>query len=320
MAIKKQAVNPEDDLGFGTQAISQRIINSNGSINVKRVGTPFLNSANTYNTLITMKWGRFWLMVLSWYIVVNVIFACIYMVIGINNLNGYEGTDALHHFLSAFFFSAQTVSTVGYGHISPSGVATNFVAAFESMIGLLVFAMATGLLYGRFSRPSAKIAFSNRLLIAPYQVNNGRGLMFRMANKRPNLLLDVSVEIIFSYNEMVDGKSVRRFYTLELERSHVSMLTLSWTVVHPLDEKSPLYNVTPEDLKNSNATFAVLVQAFDETFSQTVHSRTSYEHDEIVWGARFKPTFYNDETGKVNLHMGKISDYMPAELPEAALN
>ncbi len=315
MSIRKHAVNPEDDLGFGTQAISQRVINSDGSVNVKRVGTPFFNTANAYNTLITMRWSRFWLMVLGWYIGVNVIFAFIYLSIGIQHLNGYEGNDTLHYFLSAFFFSAQTISTVGYGHISPSGVTANFIAAFESMIGLLSFAMATGLLYGRFSRPSAKIAFSNRLLISPYQLNSGTGLMFRMANKRPNLLLEVTVEIIFSYNEIVDGEPVRRFYTLELERKHVSILTLSWTVVHPLDEKSPLHNVKPDDLKNGNATFAILVQAFDETFSQTVHARTSYDHNEIIWGARFTPTFYNDETGKVNLHMGKISDYTTAELP-----
>ena len=316
MAIRKHAVNPEDDLGFGTQAVSQRVINRDGSVNVKLQGLPFFSTTNTYHKLITMKWRHFLVMVLTWYIMVNVIFAGIYLAVGIENLNGYEGKDTLHHFLSAFFFSAQTLSTVGYGHISPSGVTTNFIAAFESMIGLLAFAMATGLLYGRFSRPSAKIAFSNRILISPYHLNKGKGLMFRMANKRPNLLLEVTVEIIFSYNELVNDKPIRRFYTLPLERSHVSLLTLSWTVVHPLDEKSPLHNVTPEDLKNSNATFAVLVQAFDETFSQTVHSRTSYQHDEIIWGARFTPTFYNDNTGKVHLHLGRISEYAAADLPE----
>ncbi|QQL50960.1 ion channel [Mucilaginibacter ginkgonis] len=318
MAIRKHAVNPEDDLGFGTQAISQRVVNKNGTINVKREGIPFFNTTNTYHKLISMRWPLFWLMVLSGYLITNLIFASIYVSIGIRNLNGAEGKDFLHHFLSAFFFSAQTLSTVGYGHISPSGVATNFIAAFESMMGLLAFALATGLLYGRFSRPTARIAFSDQLLVAPYQLTNGKGLMFRLANKRPNLLLEVTVEMIFSYNEMVDGKPMRRFYTLPLERSHVSLLTLSWTVVHPLDENSPLHNVTREDLKNGNATFAVLVQAFDETFSQTVHARTSYMYDEMVWGARFTPTFYNDNEGKVHLHLGKISDYTEAELP--ALN
>jgi inward rectifier potassium channel len=316
MSIRKHAVNPEDDLGFGTQAVSQRVINKDGTINVKRLGIPFFSTTNTYHRLISMGWPHFIGWVLLWYLCINTLFAGIYNLVGIQYLHGTEGIDGLHNFLSAFFFSAQTLSTVGYGHISPSGITTNFIAAFESLIGLLSFAVATGLLYGRFSRPSARIAFSDRILISPYLLcNSGKGLMFRMANKRPNMLLEVDVEVIFSYNEIVDGKPIRRFYTLPLERKHVSILTLSWTVVHPLNEDSPLYMATPEDLKSSNASIAILVQAFDDTFSQTVHSRTSYQHEEIVWGARFTPTFYNDEAGRVHLHLGQISNYAPAELP-----
>lgn len=315
MAIRKHAVNPEDDLGFGTQAVSQRVINSDGSINVKRIGLPFFNTTNTYHRLITMRWPYFWLLIFGCYIAANIVFAIVYVAIGAQHLRGNDGSDGVGNFLTAFFFSAQTLSTVGYGHISPSGIATNFVAAFESMIGLISFALATGLLYGRFSRPSARIAFSDRMLVAPYHLNAERGLMFRMANKRPNMLIDLKVEIIFSYNEIINGKPTRQFYSLPLERTNVSILTLSWTVVHPLDEKSPLYHATAEDLKASNANFAVLVQAFDDTFSQTVHSRTSYTHNEIVWGARFSPTFYPDKKGKVNLHLGKISKYETAELP-----
>ncbi|MCJ8211097.1 ion channel [Mucilaginibacter sp. RS28] len=315
MAIKKHAVNPEDDLGFGTQAISQRVINRDGSINVKRIGMPLLSTTNAYNRLITMKWPKFWFIVLGGYSLANLFFASVYYAIGVEHLNGTEGKDSFHRFLDALFFSAQTLSTVGYGHISPSGIPTNSVAALESMTGLISFAVATGLLYGRFSRPSARIAYSSNILVAPYQLNNGRGLMFRMANERRNTLVDVKVELIFSYNEQTpDGKPARRFYSLPLERSNVSILTLSWTVVHPLDEKSPLFNATLEDLKNSRANFSVLVQAFDDTFSQTVHSRTSYDFDQVVWGARFTPAFFPDETGRVNLHLGKISDHTPVEL------
>jgi inward rectifier potassium channel len=315
MAIKQQAVNPEDDLGFGTQAVRQRIINRDGSINVKRLGIPFFSTTNTYHRLITMGWPIFWLNVVTAYIIVNVFFASIYLSIGITNLHGTEDNNVTNPFLNAFFFSAQTLSTVGYGHISPAGNVANWVAAFESMIGLLAFALATGLLYGRFSRPSAKFVFSDKILIAPYALTGGRGLMFRLANMRLNILLDVAIEVTFSFNEVVDGKTVRRFYTLPLERSRVSLMTLSWTVVHPLTEDSPLYNITEEDMKSSNATFNVLVQAFDDTFSQTVHSRTSYEHNEVVFGAKFTPAFTNDKDGQVQLHLGKISDYVEAELP-----
>src|SRR6202012_5430419 len=188
-------------------------------------------------------------------IIINVLFAFIYLAIGIRYLNGAQGTDTFQHFLDAFFFSAQTISTVGYGRINPSGIATNSIAALESMMGLLAFALATGLLYGRFSRPSAKITYSKNLLVSPY-LENGRGLMFRLANLRRNTLIDLEIEIIFSFNEDVNGKITRRFYQLELERKKVSILTLNWTVVHPLDEKSPLKDVTPEDLRRTEASFS----------------------------------------------------------------
>jgi inward rectifier potassium channel len=314
MAIEKKTINPEDDLGFGNQAVSQRVLNRDGSINVIRKGLPFFNTIDNYNSLITMPWPKFWLLVIGVYLTTNIIFACIYLLIGIQYLNGADGVSTLHHFFDAFFFSAQTISTVGYGHISPKGIVTNFVAAFESMLGLLAFAIATGLLYGRFSRPSAKIKYSDTMLVAPYRVT-GKGLMFRLANKRRNILADVSVEVIFSYNEEANGKTVRKFFPLELERRQASILTLSWTVVHPLDENSPIKNITPEELKATNASFAVLLRAYDDTFAQTVHSRTSYQYDEILWSARFTPAFYTDETGKVTLDINRISDCIPAELP-----
>jgi inward rectifier potassium channel len=275
--LHKSKFNPEDDLGFGTQAVirSQRLVNRDGSINVKRKGLSIFNTSNNYHTLITMSWGKFWLLVLSGYLTANIIFAFIYVSLGPGTLNGAVGNTFFYRFMDAFFFSAQTISTVGYGHISPHGMAANSVAAFESMMGLLAFALATGLLYGRFSRPSAKIKYSEHLLVAPYR-DNGKGLMFRLTNLRRNTLIDLQMEVIFSYNEDVDGKKIRRFLSLELERKRVSILTLSWTVVHPLDNDSPLKDITPEEIASSEASFAVLLKAFDDTFSQTVHSRTSY--------------------------------------------
>jgi inward rectifier potassium channel len=310
MPIHKRKFNPEDDLGFGTQPVikNQTLIKHDGSVNVKRRGLPFLNTADNYDKLITMGWGKFWLLVLSCYLIINTVFAFIYLAIGVQNLNGAEGTNTYQHFWDAFFFSAQTISTVGYGHISPRGMATNSVAALESMMGLLAFALATGLLYGRFSRPTAKIIYSENLLISPYR-EDCRGLMFRLANLRRNTLIDLQIEIIFSYNEDVNGKLVRRFFPLELERKRVSILTLSWTVVHPLDENSPLKDITAEDLKKTQASFAVLLKAFDDTFSQTVHSRTSYQAEHVIWDAKFKPTFDRDEDGKIALDLSRINEF-----------
>ncbi|MDB5031089.1 ion channel, partial [Mucilaginibacter sp.] len=306
----KRKFNPEDDLGFGTQAVtkSQRLINQDGSINVKRKGLSLFDTSNNYHTLITMGWGKFWLLVLTGYLIANIVFAFIYVSLGPGNLYGAIGNTYFYRFMDGFFFSAQTISTVGYGHISPHGMATNSVAALESMMGLLAFALATGLLYGRFSRPSAKIKYSEHLLVAPYR-DNGKGIMFRLANLRRNTLIDLQIEVIFSYNEDVDGKKIRRFISLELERKRVSILTLNWTVVHPLDNDSPLKDMTAEDMVTTEAGFAVLLKAFDDTFSQTVHSRTSYQYDEMIWGAKFKPAFDRDEEGRIVLNLNKIDDY-----------
>lgn len=311
MAIyHRKKFNPEDDLGFGTQPVmqSQPLLNRDGSINVKRKRLSYFNTADNYHNLITMPWPKFWLIVLSSYMLINILFAFIYVAVGIQYLDGADGKNTVEHFFNAFFFSAQTISTVGYGHISPKGMLANSVAALESMLGLLAFAIATGLLYGRFSRPTAKITYSNNILVAPYR-NDGKGLMFRLANLRRNILIGLSIEVIFSYNEIVDGKPVRRFFPLELERKEVSILTLSWTVVHPLDENSPLKDMTPDELKQSEASFSILLKAFDDTFSQTVHSRAAYQHNDMVWNARFKPTFDRDKDGRIVLDLSKVHDY-----------
>ena len=309
--MQKRKINPEDDLGFGSQPVlkNQFLLNKDGSPNVKRIGLPFFNTANNYHNLITMSWTKFWLMVISGYIVINLIFALIYMSFGPGGLDGSSGsTSSMRHFWDAFFFSAQTISTVGYGRISPKGMGANSIAALESMMGLLAFALATGLLYGRFSRPSAQIVYSKNILVAPYR-ENSRGLMFRLANIRRNILVDLEIEIIFSYNEMVNGKPQRRFFPLELERKAVSILTINWTVVHPIDADSPLAEMSHQELIDSEAAFAILLRAFDDTFSQTVHSRTAYQAKEIIWGGKFKPIFDRDENGRIVLDLSRINEH-----------
>lgn len=300
------------DLGFGTKAVenNRRLLNVDGSFNVKRKGLSFFRSWDIYHTLITMSWTRFVLMVFVSYLVVNFIFAMLYMAVGLEHLAGVLGESVFARFLDSFFFSAQTLTTVGYGRISPVGASASTVAALESMIGLLGFALATGLLYGRFSRPQAKILYSEIGIIAPYR--GGRGFMFRIANLRSTQIIELEAGITLSMLKP-DRKS-RTFDNIKLERHRVNFLSLNWTIVHPIDEDSPLYGMSEEEFNRSDAEFIVLIKGFDDTFSQTVYSRSSYKFHEIKWSVKFS-SMVDGEEGMSVLHLDKISDVEPAELP-----
>jgi inward rectifier potassium channel len=307
MAFIKRKNQHEDDLGFGNRPMGkdQRMMNADGTSNVKRTGLPIFSSDDTYNWLISMSWRKFMFIILVAYLIINILFAFIYISIGIENLNGAPGITARDHFFDAFFFSAQTISTVGYGHISPTGFITSCVAAFESMLGLLAFALATGLLYGRFSRPNAKILYSKQMVVAPYK--GITGLMFRLANGRNNQLIEIEVQMVFTINEVIEGKKTRRFFPLALERSKIGLLSLSWTVVHPIDENSPLFGMTNEEMIDGETEVLILIQAFDDTFSQTVHSRASYLDDHIIYNSRFASILSQDENGVTILDLAKLS-------------
>jgi inward rectifier potassium channel len=316
--IRKRKNSSEEeprDLGFGNTVTGRvtRLLNRDGTFNVRRLGLPFLETLNLYHWLINMSWFRFNLIVIFSYAFINTFFAGIYYLIGVEHLAGIHGSGEAEKFWDAFFFSAQTLTTVGYGRISPVGYFTSFVAAIESMAGLLGFALATGLLYGRFSRPVARIMMSRHMLVAPY--HGISSLQFRVANAHNNQLIDVDVQVVLSKVEMTSGSPMRKFYVLDLERKTINFLSLSWTIVHPINENSPFYGLSRRDLEDSDAEFMILIKAFDDTFSQTVHARSSYKHQEIIWGARFVPMFTSGKKGKTDLHLNLLDQYAPAELP-----
>jgi inward rectifier potassium channel len=236
------------------------------------------------------------------YILLNAVFATAYFFCGAEALNG-GGTEL--GILRTFFFSIQTFATIGYGHISPFGLVTNSIVTFESLFGLLWLALATGLVFARFSRPTAKITFSNVAVIAPY-----RGITafeFRIANERKNQIIELEAKVLFSHFAEAGGTRTRRFDLLALERSKVSFFPLNWTVVHPIDETSPLYGRSENELRESEAEFLILLTGIDETFSQTVHARSSYRWDEIVWNAKFE-AIYNQPTknGRLTIDMRRL--------------
>lgn len=283
---KKYTKKEYNDLGLGVKETSgvYRTLNKDGTFNVRKTNIPFLERINFFHSLVSMPWPRFLGIILLGYFVINIIFATIYMSIGIEHLTGMkEVGGTFEQFTEAFFFSAQTITTLGYGRVAPLGLLANIVAATESMLGLLAFALATGMLYGRFSKPKATVKFSEHAVMAPYQDMNG--FMFRVVNIQENQLLEVEVTVSISLRR--EHSELRDFFGLELERSKVVFLPSVWTVVHPINETSPLHTFTAVDLEERDAEFIVTMKAFDESFSQTVYSRTSYKPAEIQWGQKF---------------------------------
>ncbi len=289
----------------------RRIINENGNFNVYRKGVNW-RDRNPYLYMISTSWPRFLLDVFVGYLVMNFIFAGIYWVVGVEHLHGVETPTAFGRFLNAFFFSAHTLTTVGYGNIYPEGVAANTVAALEALLGLMSFALATGLLFGRFSRPAARLAFSKRMIVAPYK--DGLSLQFRVANRRSNNLMELEANLLVTTVEWVNGQQQRRYDRLTLERETILFLPLTWTIVHPLDESSPLYGKTAADLEAMQAEFLVLVKGFDDMFYQILHTRYSYLYDELVWGAKFEPSFRTDSDGNLALEIERLGSYQRVSL------
>jgi inward rectifier potassium channel len=296
------------DPGFTNQVsgVLRRAINSDGSFNVRRRQTRW-RDFHPYLYLVTIPWAAFFGLVFAAYFFVNVGFAILYLFLGPSALQGSQAQTGWEHFLDDFFFSAHTLTTVGYGSLAPHGTAANLLAALEALIGLLGFAVATGLLFGRVSKPSARIGFSEKLLFAPY--HDGTSLQFRIVNLRPNILMELEATILLMTVEGPPGAATRRYQQLSLEREKVYFLPLTWTVVHPIDENSPLKGISPAELQSRQSEFLILIKAYDDTFSQTVHARYSYTHNEIVYGAKFNTAFSIDYAGDVILDIDKVGDF-----------
>jgi inward rectifier potassium channel len=290
----------------------RRIINPSGEFNVRRRGTTW-RDIHPYLFMINASWPVFSVLIFGGFLIANAVFALIYLKIGIQHLQGADTSTALSRFLSAFFFSAQTFTTVGYGRISPDGVLTSLVASLQALLGLMALAIGTGLLFGRFSRPAARLAFSQQMVVAPYQ--SGTSLQFRVANRRSNNLMEIEVRVMMSTVEHSEHGLLRKYKYLTLERDLVQFLPLSWTIVHPIDESSPLWGKEPEYLAQHQAEFLITIKAFDDTFFQTVHVRHSYRFEEVVWGARFAPAFEPDAQGEMVLDLRKLSEIAPVENP-----
>ena len=299
------------DLGFGavvSRESRQRLLNRDGSFNVTRTGLGFLESFAPYHLLLTISWVGFLGVVSATYLALNLMFAVAYVACGSDALQGAGAAMLGGRFSQAFFFSIQTFATIGYGQIAPNGMAANLTVTVEALVGLMYQALATGLLFARFTRPTAALLFSQTAVVGPY--NDGLGLMFRIVNRRRNEIIELEAQVLFSALEPdARGGTVRRYARLALERNKVTFFPLSWTIVHPIDAASPLAGRTVEDLQRAEAEILVLLSGVDEALEQTVHARSSYRADEIVWNARFQSMFLHaDRRSRVSVDISRVHE------------
>jgi inward rectifier potassium channel len=277
---------------------------------VRRSGLPLVTSLNLYHTLISMSWASFLLLTLLLFFLSNIAFGSLYAVFGDGAIVDISQEPMRNPFVRGFFFSVQTFATIGYGTIHPVGIVPNMLVTLESYYSILVNALITGLVFARFARPTAKVIFSKVAVIAPYR--GVEGLMFRLVNGRSSQLIEVEARVLFARFVNENGKAVRRFDFLKLEREKVTFFPLSWTIVHPIDDKSPLKGLTQEDYLATDAEILILLTAIDETFSQTVHSRSSYKPHEIRCGHRFVSIYNKVPDGEpISIDIRKLSKIEP---------
>lgn len=298
----------EKDPGVGSVYFrkTKRFINHQGDFNVIRKGEKF-HFYNTYQFLTNISWFHFLGLVVLTYLLINVFFATLYVATGATLIGGEPALTLSQKFAKAYYFSVQTLTTVGYGALLPRGPMANLIASFEALCGLLSFAMATGLLYGRFSRPNAKIRYSKQAIISPY--GGITSFQFKIGNMRTSQLMDMKARVILTLLDLTQKDAFKKnFYELELETSEVVFFPLTWTVVHPIEESSPLYGLTPKELARLEAEFLILITGYDDAFNQIVHSRYSYDFNELVWNTKFKRNFNSNQDGFIVLEVDQIDE------------
>jgi len=314
MASRKR-INPflknNNDTGFGTNASSYggRFVNKDGSFNLKKEGRAIWERFSIFHNMLNMSRFKFIAILVISFVAINLVFTFFYLLTGIDEFTGIIATTDWHVLRELYFFSTETFSTVGYGRVNPIGSAANLIASFEALTGSLFFALVTGLIYGRFSKPKAFLAFSSNALITPFQ--EVTGLMFRFVSYKDNHnLTSVEVKVNLGLLVQENGKPEYKFYDLPLERTRVDSLPMNFTVVHPIDENSPLYGFTFEDMQTADMEIYVLVRAFDDVYSTTVLQRTSYTYEEIKFNAKFVQMYRESEDGKTTIiELDKLNGY-----------
>jgi inward rectifier potassium channel len=318
VAAMPRTEDPNADLGFGSivaRESRKRLLNRDGTFNVRREGLPLFQSLSLYHYFLTITWPKLMSYLVGVFIASNALFALAYVASGPDALSGLSSQQTIAgRLMSAFFFSVDTMATIGYGTIAPNSLAANVLVTVEALVGLVGFAFVAGIVFARFSRPVAQIVFSRNAIVAPY--NGITALMFRIVNQKSNEIVQLETKVLMARRRRDRAVTDREFIQLKLEREAVVFFPLTWTIVHPIDATSPLYGLDGDALRAVDAEFLVLLNGFDETFSQTVHTRSSYKADEIVWGATFKSVFNPPRAdGTLSVNIRKLHDVERAALP-----
>ncbi len=290
-------------VGRSSNKHAKRFINSDGSFNIKHINRPS-SLSESYEYLINISWSKFFLWVLLGYILINTLFAFVYLFLGISGITKPTGS-IFSDFLNAFFFSAQTITTVGYGKMAPKGMLLGVISSFEALIGLLSFSFVTGLLYGRFSKPKANIQFSKSIILREYKSVDC--IMFRLMSRSANIMIRPRIEATLSLSQKgKDKKYINNFYNLKLERSSITYLPTTWTIVHAIDDTSPLKDFDRKELSQLHGEVLLLISYYDESFAQEVHQVHSYVLKNVKQDQKFIPAFYYDEDGFTILDHNKL--------------
>lgn len=274
----------------------------NDPTDVVRVGGKNTYLVDLYHFLLVGPWRRLVLIVASVYTGLNSLFAALYLAGGDCITGATPGS-----FKDAFFFSVQTFSTIGYGVMAPKTAWAGAVVTLEAFIGLITVAMATGLMFAKFSRPTARVLFSDKIAIG---VRNGKPtLSLRMANERGNDIIEATFRVTVLKPEITaEGEKIRRLFDLPLVRSETPLFAISFTAFHVIDEKSPLFGETPESLQRDAMRFIVTLTGLDGTFAQTIHARRIYEAPDVAWNARFVDVLSNLPDGRLQVDLSKFHD------------
>ncbi|MCH2230516.1 MAG: ion channel [Crocinitomicaceae bacterium] len=296
-------------LGSNYNKKVDRFINEDGSYNIVRHGG-LKGVRDFYKYLIEVSWPKFLGLAFISFVTINLIFAILYIVIGVDQISGLN--NDYNDFLNAFFFSSQTLTSLGYGSLSPSGLGAGIISSLESFVGLMGIALITGLLYGRFSRPSSKIIFSKNVIIRPF--GESKALMFKMVNQRNSILLNTKIKTILILDKGIGENAFNKeYHNLSLQLDIVDFFPLTWTLVHKIDKDSPLFGLSLEEIQLRNAELIALVEAFDETHSQSVVEKHSFGNEQWIENMKFDKNYRTNDNGQIELYINELNNLSPLD-------